>query len=96
MKQIFFNSDGTVDHIVDDGIPVVIPPSPAAIMNELSGLLALPQPMRTAVLTFAKGMVVGAGDLWDALVEIPVDDPSHASLQIITDAALTAALPLVT
>ena len=96
MIETFFNSDGTVSHTVDDGVPDTIQPSAAAIMGELTGLLALPVPMRTAVLTFAKGMVLGAGDLWDALVEVPVDDPSHDSLEIITDAALTAALPLVT
>lgn len=41
------------------------------------------------------GLIDRAGDLWDALVAMPDSDPAKAAVEIITDVALTAALPLV-
>jgi hypothetical protein len=90
--------------VSDDGVSwSLVAPSPdwdkgddpEPSIGPLEQLMALPAPMRTAILTFAKEMVLGAGGLWDALADIPEEDPSHPAIEIITDAALTAALPLL-
>lgn len=49
----------------------------------------------TAILSLAGNMVNKAGELWDALNNISLSNDARPAIEIVTDAALQAALPLV-
>lgn len=57
-------------------------------------LAALDPPMAAAVITAAVGIVERAGDLWDALLVCSPSNTARPAIEILTDIALTSALPL--
>lgn len=54
-----------------------------------------PPPMEQLLQILGEALITRAGDLWDALVAMPDTDPAYPAVEIVTDAVLTAALPLV-
>ena len=56
-----------------------------------------PPPVQLAqVLALGLGFVNRAGDLWDALLKVSDTNTAKPALEVVTDVALRAALPLVT
>ena len=84
---IICDSTGAQVSTVDVDLPVYTP-------SAIDQLASLDPPMAEAVLAAAAGFVNRAGDLWDAFVAMPSEDPAADAVGIVTDIALTAALPL--
>ena len=53
------------------------------------------QELDARALIAAKALILSAGDIWDALVLVPLDDPTKPFLDAVATIILTAALPLV-
>lgn len=86
MRETIFHPDGSTE-VIEDGFNFKL--SPSELFNSLGPEQA------DAVITLAIGLVMKAGPLWDALVDMPNDEPSRPSLEIVTDAVLTAGLCLL-
>lgn len=84
--EVYFN--GELVEVVEDGLP---DPDPSVE----SIISSLPSKELIAILTLSQKMVYRAGDFWDALCAIEEENSSRAAIEIITDAALEAAIPLI-
>jgi len=80
------------DNIVEErevSVPDEQPPTVAELLEAMDPAKA------KAILEAAGGFVNRAGDLWNAFVEMDPTDQAHDAIGIVTDIALTAALPLI-
>ena len=73
---------------------VVYPGDPVPAWEQT--LDALDPEIRAAAIVAAAALVGRAGDLWTAYGSCSPSNTARPALQILTDVALTAALPLVT
>ena len=87
-RETFFNSDGTVDHTVDDG-------APEPVQSLYLQLLATDPDRANAVIALADGLIDKAGDLWSALEAISIQNTARPAIDIIVDTVVTAAEPLI-
>ena len=84
-----YNEDGVLISREESENIVDVTPSATELFSQLPALQA------EAVLTLAIGLVMGAGDLWDASSLVPESNPTKQFVDIITTVALEAALPLI-
>lgn len=81
----------TPDIDVTDAVTTVTPGDTTPM--PLDVLAALDADTLAKVIAAGSGLVARAGDLWDALTEIAETNTARPAIEIITDVALTAALP---
>lgn len=89
VNVIVYGPDGST--IVDEyEIEEIVPdPGPLEVLQQKD-----PKQLE-AILTLAGIMVEKADDLWNALSAISYENDARPAIEIVTDAALQAALPLV-
>lgn len=87
MRETIFHPDGSIE---EQEIEDLVGRIPSEIVAGLD-----PDKFE-AVIQLASGLIDNAGPLWDALVEVAPENTAKATLDIIVDQVMTAALPLVT
>ena len=86
-----FHDDGTETATQLTDLPIIEePPETAA-----DKLAKLDPAQAEAVVTLGLGLIDKAGDLYSALAKMSASNTARPAIDLITDAVLTAALPLL-
>lgn len=87
MRHEIYQNGELVDVVEDDT------PDPGPSIEEI--VTSLPPKEMEAVLVLSRQMIYRANDFWDALCGIETENSARTAIEIITDAALQAAIPLL-
>ena len=87
-----YDTDGKVTSVEQlTGLPI---PEPV-IETAIDKLSQLPPEQAEAVMSLGLGLIDKAGDLYSALTKMSASNTARPAIDLITDAVLTAALPLL-